>query len=165
MTRARKTRARVSLSLSLSCTGRYDGDMRSVRDGLERVGLENLAKACAESGVDGFIIVDLPPEEAELEGVLKVCQDSGLGFCPLVAPTTTDARLSYLAEVPSASSRGNFLNLGVDLDFPPLATKRDALSVFSVVLRERRETHSLSLSLSLSLDDVPANVAIGLCEA
>ena len=60
-------------------------------------GFENLAEKALASGVDGFIIVDLPPEEAELEGVLKVCKDSGLGFVPLVAPTTTNERLKYLA--------------------------------------------------------------------
>ena len=60
-------------------------------------GLEKLAADAVASGVDGFIIVDLPPEEATLEGVLKVCQSSNLGFIPLVAPTTTAKRLRYLS--------------------------------------------------------------------
>jgi len=52
------------------------------------------ARFCADAaaaGVDGLIIVDLPPEEADLiEGPAR---DAGLDIIRLVAPTTTDDRL------------------------------------------------------------------------
>ena len=74
-------------------------------------GLEDLAADAAAAGVDGFIIVDLPPEEASLEGVLKACKEApggSLGYVPLVAPTTTDERMAYLAEA-AASTGGGML--------------------------------------------------------
>jgi len=61
-------------------------------------GFEKLAADAKSAGVDGFIIVDLPPEEAALEGVLEACADVGLGYVPMVAPTTTDARMRSLAK-------------------------------------------------------------------
>lgn len=66
-------------------------------------GLEQLAKDAAEAGVDGFIIVDLPPEEAQLEGVLQACAEAKLGLVPLVAPTTSSSRLKKLAKAAQAT--------------------------------------------------------------
>ncbi len=52
-------------------------------------GAEAFAKAAKEAGVDGIIVVDLPPEEAnELQQHLD-----GVDFVPLVTPTTSDDRL------------------------------------------------------------------------
>lgn len=48
----------------------------------------------AAAGVDGFIVIDLPPEEAGT--FLPACRAAGLAFVPLVAPTTADARLDLL---------------------------------------------------------------------
>ncbi len=48
-------------------------------------------RRCAEIGVDGLIIVDLPPEEDE-----ELCQpaiDAGLNWIRLATPTTDDKRL------------------------------------------------------------------------
>lgn len=50
-----------------------------------------------ESGVNGFIVVDLPPEEA-----LKFrdgCREHGLSYVPLIAPSTTDERLQVLSKI------------------------------------------------------------------
>ncbi len=44
----------------------------------------------------GFIVVDLPPEEGS--GLLDACKASGLALVPLVAPTTTPARLDAIAK-------------------------------------------------------------------
>jgi len=55
-------------------------------------GQERFAKAAAAAGVDGLIIVDLPPEE---EDELKPFSDAaGLALIRLVAPTTDDQRLA-----------------------------------------------------------------------
>jgi len=59
-------------------------------------GPERFAKAAANAGVDGLIIVDLPPEE---EGEVKPFTDvQGLALIRLVAPTTDDARLKRVIQ-------------------------------------------------------------------
>ena len=55
------------------------------------MGVEAFLKAATEAGVDGLIIVDLPPEEdAEL---CLPALEAGLNFIRLATPTTDDARL------------------------------------------------------------------------
>lgn len=57
-------------------------------------GVEAFAKDAAAAGVDGLIIVDLPPEEEdEMRLPMEQC---GLALVRLIAPTTDDARLSRL---------------------------------------------------------------------
>ncbi len=54
-------------------------------------GVDAFLKAAAESGIDGLIMVDLPPEEDE-----ELCLPTlaaGLGFIRLATPTTDDGRL------------------------------------------------------------------------
>ena len=54
-------------------------------------GVDAFLKDAKAAGVDGLIIVDLPPEE---EGELALpATDAGLNFIYLTAPTTDDARL------------------------------------------------------------------------
>ena len=54
-------------------------------------GLERFCVAAAEAGVDGLIVVDVPPEEAdEIEPHTKA---HGLDLIRLIAPTTDEARL------------------------------------------------------------------------
>ena len=50
----------------------------------------------ADAGVDGFLVVDLPPEEAG--GFTEALAARGLDYVPLVAPTTSDARARVVAE-------------------------------------------------------------------
>ena len=62
-------------------------------------GAERLCKETAEAGADGFIVVDLPPEEgSELN---KACIKYGLSNIPLVAPTSSDKRIAALTEMAS----------------------------------------------------------------
>lgn len=54
-------------------------------------GVEKFVLDAVESGVDGVIIVDLPPEEGDvIEGPAK---EAGLDIVRLATPTTTDDRL------------------------------------------------------------------------
>lgn len=46
-------------------------------------------------GVDGVLVVDLPPEEAG--SLLGPLEENGVDFIPLVAPTTPDARIERIA--------------------------------------------------------------------
>ena len=61
-------------------------------------GLERCASDCKAAGVDGFIVVDAPPEEARSTGLMDVCAKHGLDYVPLVAPTSTDERIADLAK-------------------------------------------------------------------
>lgn len=55
-------------------------------------GPELFAAAAASAGVDGLIVVDLPPEEADL--LAPFTGRAGLDIIRLVAPTTDDRRLA-----------------------------------------------------------------------
>ncbi len=66
---------------------------------VEVMGYETFAKAAAEAGVDGVLLVDLPPEEA-LE-VKPVMAAAGLDLIFLVAPTTSDERIKLIGEAGS----------------------------------------------------------------
>ena len=63
---------------------------------IHRFGVEKFVAAASEAGVDGLIIVDLPPEhDAELA---TPAQASGIDFIRLTTPTTDDARLPRVLE-------------------------------------------------------------------
>ena len=55
------------------------------------LGLERFAADAAAAGVDGVIVVDCPPEEAD--PVLAAFEPAGLALIRLATPTTDDARL------------------------------------------------------------------------
>ena len=57
-------------------------------------GPKKFCEDAAKAGVDGMIIVDLPPEESDL--MLPHSNANGLDFIRLVAPTTDDKRLPYV---------------------------------------------------------------------
>lgn len=66
---------------------------------IERFGSEAFFKAAASAGVDGLLLVDLPPEEsASANAQLR---QLGLHQIFLVAPTTTPARLNQIAALAS----------------------------------------------------------------
>ena len=59
-------------------------------------GLDRFVADAAAAGVDGFIVPDLPPEEAgDLD---RLCADRDLGLIYFLAPTSTDDRLKLVAE-------------------------------------------------------------------
>jgi tryptophan synthase len=63
-------------------------------------GEERAAAGAAAAGADGFIVVDLPPEEAGR--FLAACKANDVSFVPLVAPTTSDERIGKIAKVADA---------------------------------------------------------------
>ncbi|MGI8803127.1 MAG: tryptophan synthase subunit alpha [Solirubrobacteraceae bacterium] len=63
-------------------------------------GAERFAAGLARAGISGLIVPDLPLEEAP--EVLSACEAAGVAMVPLVAPTTTDARLRAIG----AGARG-----------------------------------------------------------
>jgi len=63
-------------------------------------GVERFADQAAESGVDGILCLDLPPEEAA-EQVGPVLADRGLDSIYLLAPTSSRARVRQVDEASS----------------------------------------------------------------
>lgn len=77
-------------------------------------GFEKFCEKCAETGISGLIIPDLPPIEFE-KNYLKILQKYNLNFSFLVTPETSDERIKYLDSlssgflyaVSSSSTTGN----------------------------------------------------------
>jgi len=59
-------------------------------------GLERFVEDAAAAGADGFIVPDLPPEEAD--DLDRLCRARGLGLIYFLAPTSTDARVKLVAQ-------------------------------------------------------------------
>jgi len=59
-------------------------------------GNERFAARAKEAGVDGILVVDLPPEEAH--ELRQYTDSAGLDFISLIAPTTTDRRIGEIAK-------------------------------------------------------------------
>lgn len=59
-------------------------------------GVQRFCQDASASGVDGLIVVDLPPEEAD--EVAGPAGESGLDIIRLIAPTTSEERLQVVLE-------------------------------------------------------------------
>jgi tryptophan synthase alpha chain len=59
-------------------------------------GTERFAKDAAAAGLDGVIVVDLPPEESD--EMRAACEKAGLRLVYLIAPTSTEERVRAVAE-------------------------------------------------------------------
>jgi len=62
-------------------------------------GEDRLCAEAKEAGADGFIVVDLPPEEGI--DLNKACVKYGLSNIPLLAPTSSDKRIASLTDMAS----------------------------------------------------------------
>jgi tryptophan synthase alpha chain len=63
-------------------------------------GEEALCKAAQDAGIDGLLVVDLPPEECA--SLRTPANQRGLAFVPLLAPTSSTQRITLAAEVADA---------------------------------------------------------------
>ncbi|MCW8924138.1 MAG: tryptophan synthase subunit alpha [Gammaproteobacteria bacterium] len=66
---------------------------------IEVMGYEAFAKQAVESGIDGVITVDMPPEEAE--DYIAALKQYQIDPIFLIAPTTTEERMQKIAAVAS----------------------------------------------------------------
>ncbi|KAJ7685412.1 bifunctional tryptophan synthase TRP1 [Mycena polygramma] len=60
-------------------------------------GEEKSIQDAAEAGANGFIMVDLPPEEAI--GFREKCIKYNISYVPLIAPSTTLGRIKFLSSI------------------------------------------------------------------
>jgi tryptophan synthase alpha chain len=72
-------------------------------------GLERFARNCAESGIKGLIVPDLPPEEAEELG--GACRNNGVDLIPIISPETADKRLEEIKNRICESCKKGFIYL------------------------------------------------------
>ncbi len=97
---------KVSLRRVLGMVGEFrrrDADTPVILMGylnpVEVMGYREFAEAAREAGVDGVLIVDVPPEEGEaLVGALR---GAGIDLIFLLAPTSTEERIGKIAELAS----------------------------------------------------------------
>ncbi len=63
---------------------------------IHKVGLEKFIAAAAKAGVDGLLVLDLPPEESDnYEALMK---RAGLCHIYLIAPTTPEDRMEFIVK-------------------------------------------------------------------
>lgn len=60
-------------------------------------GEEKLVIKAKQVGISGFILVDLPPEEAI--AFRELCTSHGLSYIPLISPATTEKRIEILSKI------------------------------------------------------------------
>jgi tryptophan synthase alpha chain len=97
-----------------------------------RYGADAFARDAVAAGVDGVIVVDLPPEEdAELTGPARA---AGLDFVRLATPTSDDLRLPHIVE------RASGFIYYVAIAGITGTRSADAASVSAAVTRLRRFT-------------------------
>ncbi|HLX95100.1 MAG TPA: tryptophan synthase subunit alpha [Verrucomicrobiae bacterium] len=63
---------------------------------IHRVGLERFIEDAAKAGVDGLLVLDLPPEESD--GYEALMRKAGLCHIYLVAPTTPEDRIEFIVK-------------------------------------------------------------------
>jgi tryptophan synthase alpha chain len=59
-------------------------------------GLDAYAAACADAGIDGLLVPDLPPEESD--PLLEACRAHGIHLIYFLAPTSTPARVEAVVQ-------------------------------------------------------------------
>jgi len=119
---------------------------------LFKYGVEQFCGACNSSGIDGLVIPDLPPEEgSELESTTK---SQGLDLIYLLAPTSTEERISLVAE----RSRG-FIYL-VSVTGVTGVRERLPADLYTFVARVRRVTSKpLCVGFGISTPEQARQVA------
>ncbi|KAJ2412492.1 hypothetical protein GGI10_003650 [Coemansia sp. RSA 2530] len=60
-------------------------------------GERHVVERCAQAGIDGYIVVDLPPEEAV--SFRALCAEFGQSYIPLITPSTSEARIKRLVKI------------------------------------------------------------------
>ncbi|UCG83626.1 MAG: tryptophan synthase subunit alpha [Dehalococcoidia bacterium] len=119
---------------------------------VHRYGLDAFCGDCAQTGINGLIIPDLPPEEGE--EIEKLSEKYGLDLIYLLAPTSTDERIDMVA----SRSRG-FIYL---VSLTGVTGARDSLppELESFVKRVRqRAQQPLCVGFGISTPDEARRVA------
>jgi tryptophan synthase alpha chain len=118
---------------------------------IEVMGYPQFASAASQAGVDGVLIVDMPPEEAE--ALLTQTHKTKLDVIFLISPTTTDARIQRIAGV-----SGGFVYY-VSLKGITGAAHLDA-GVVQQRVRHIKSMVSLPVGVGFGIADAPSAQAV-----
>ncbi|GAC1344999.1 MAG: tryptophan synthase subunit alpha [Ktedonobacteraceae bacterium] len=119
-------------------------------------GIERFCQTAAANGVCGFIIPDLPPEEAL--PLQQAAHKHGLALIFLIPPTTSDARISQIVQVAS-NGLGGFLYC---VSLSGITGSRTSLPphLRSFISRVRSYTKESALPLAVGFGlSTPAHIA------
>lgn len=119
---------------------------------IERMGYDDFARRAQASGVDGVLVVDMPPEEIDENAALF--DEHGLQSIFLLAPTTSDARAATIC------GHGQGYLYYVSLKGVTGAATLDAAAVGEQLDRLRRLT-DLPLCVGFGIRDGASAAAIG----
>ncbi|KZO95889.1 bifunctional tryptophan synthase TRP1 [Calocera viscosa TUFC12733] len=92
-------------------------------------GEEKAVQDAAAAGANGFIMVDLPPEEAIR--FRSICTREGISYVPLVAPSTSLARIKFLASIADSfiyvvskmGTTGSSAEVAMNVELPQLLAR------------------------------------------
>ncbi|QRW27619.1 tryptophan synthase alpha chain [Rhizoctonia solani] len=115
-------------------------------------GEEKAVKDAHEAGANGFIMVDLPPEEAIK--FREICTKEDISYVPLIAPSTSLARIKFLASIADTfiyvvskmGTTGSAANVAINTSLPAIISRiREHTPVplavgFGVATRQQFET-------------------------
>ena len=115
-------------------------------------GKDRLIPDAAAAGVDGLIIVDLPPEEDAL--FVAQCHAADIAFVPLVTPTSSDERIKSLGD-----SAGSFIYVVSDTGITGTRTDMNS-ELATFVERIKTQTKKpLAVGFGISTAEHVANVS------
>ncbi|KAF9792366.1 bifunctional tryptophan synthase TRP1 [Thelephora terrestris] len=115
-------------------------------------GEQKAVQDAREAGANGFIMVDLPPEEAV--AFRDKCTTAGVSYVPLIAPSTTRQRIKFLASIADSfiyvvskmGTTGSSINVNINNLLPEIIARiREYTEIplavgFGVATREHYET-------------------------
>lgn len=118
---------------------------------IEVMGYERFAGLASDAGVDGTILVNLPPEEADVPA--RIFEEYGIDTVYLLAPTTSESRAEYICN----KSRGFVYYVSVKG-----VTGASTLDVADVENRMAgfREICKLPMVVGFGIKDGPSAVAV-----
>jgi tryptophan synthase alpha chain len=89
----------IALVAELRLSSRIPIILMTYYNPVYKYGEERFARDAAAAGVDGIIVPDLPPDEAD--NLIKHSKKSGLDTIFLLAPTSTDSRIQKVSKASS----------------------------------------------------------------
>lgn len=117
--------------------------------------MDEFAARAATAGVDGLIIVNLPPEESlELRQTLEPC---GIDLIFLIAPTTTEARCKLILKAASGFVYYVSLKGITGADHVDAGTVRDKVQA----LKQYQDSTKVPICVGFGIKDAQTAKAIG----
>jgi tryptophan synthase alpha chain len=109
-------------------------------------GVERFVTDAVTAGIDGIILVDLPPEEADAEGFYSVARERGLDVIFLLAPTSDAQRIERVTR----KGRGFIYYVSVT---GVTGARKDVSASLEEEMRCVREATTLPLVVGFGISD------------